>query len=333
MRDGMFVLDREGRILDVNPMAAAIVGTPEAGLRNQLASEVLPLDVWAPGGSDDTGAAQADIVLGNPGPARHYDMSVTPLRGRSGELIGQLLLLHDVTERKLAQTRILDQQEVVATLRERERLARELHDGIGQILGYVGMQAEAALQWVRKGDGQRAESALGRLADVARESHSDVRESILSLKVDPVQGWSFLQTLGRYLEKYQANYGIRTELTISDRVAEDTFEPAAGVQLLRVVQEALSNSRKHGGATNVRVTVDRNGSRARITVADDGHGFGSSPLEGGDGSHFGMTFMRERLQQIGGSMEIDSKPGAGTMLTLHVPTRDHGRETGEGSSG
>jgi len=96
-------------------------------------------------------------------------------------------------------------------------------------------------------------------------------------------------------------------------------------------QEVVATLREREGLA--RVTVDRNGSRARIAVEDNGHGFGSSRLKGGDGSHFGLTFMRERLQQIGGSLEIDSKPGAGTMLTLHVPTRDHGRETGEGSSG
>ncbi len=329
MREGMFVLDLQGRILDVNPMGAAIVGIPETRLRKRPASEVLPLDFGVPGGSDDAGTVDREITLGNPEPARVYDVNQTLLSDRNGELIGRLLLLHDVTEQRQAQARVLDQQEVVATLRERERLARELHDGIGQVLGYVGMQAETALQWVRKGDSERAGSALGRLADVAREAHADVRESILNLKADPGQGWSFLQTLARYLEKYQANYGIRTELSIADRVGDGTFEPAAGVQLLRVVQEALSNSRKHGGATTVRVTVDRNGSRARITIADDGHGFESSRLEGGDGGHFGLPFMRERMQQIGGFMAIDSQPGAGTMLTLDVPTRDHGGETGE----
>ena len=333
MREGMFVLDLQGRILDVNPMGAAIVGIPEARLRKRPASEVLPLDSGVPGGPDDAGTVDQEITLGNPGPARVYDVHRTVLSNRNGELIGQLLLLHDVTEQKQTQARVLDQQEVVATLRERERLARELHDGIGQVLGYVGMQAETALQWVRKGDSERAGSALGRLADVAREAHSDVRESILSLKVDPAQGWSFLQNLERYLEKFQANYGIRTELSIADRVGDDTFEPAAGVQLLRVVQEALSNSRKHGGATNVRVTVDRNGSRARISIADEGHGFDSSRLGSDNDGHFGLMFMRERLLQIGGSMEVDSKPGAGTMLTLDVPTRDHGRETDESPSG
>ena len=333
MREGMFVLDPEGRILDVNPMGAAIVGISEARLRNQPVSDVLPHISCVSEESDCTGTDQTEITLGNPHPARTYDVNQTPLSDRNGELIGQLILLHDVTEQKRAQARFLEQQGVVATLRERERLARELHDGIAQTLSFIGMQAETALQWVRKGDSEKADSALGRLAEVAHEAHADVRESILSLKADSAQGWSFLKTLERYLEKYQTNYGVRTELSIADAVGEDTFGPAAGVQLLRVVQEALSNSRKHGGASEVRVTVDVNGNRAHISIADDGHGFDSSRFESEESGHFGLMFMRERVLQIGGSLELDSRPGGGTVLTLDVPTRDHGRETGESSSG
>jgi PAS domain S-box-containing protein len=333
MREGMFVLDSNNRILDVNPMAASILGVPADSLLGRSFSQILPLDSGAPEDSDGARTGQTEIILGDPNSPRVYDVNRTPLRDRNGDLLGQLLLLHDTTEHRQAQSRILEQQEVVATLRERERLARELHDGIGQTLGYVGLQAQAALKWVRGGNMDKAESLLGRLTDVAHEAHADVRESILNLKADSLQGWSFIPTLRTYLDKYQANYGIRTRLAISDGVAEDAFEPAAGVQLMRVVQEALSNSRRHGGASNVEVTVGINGSQAHVIITDDGRGFDGSGLGGADGSHFGLTFMRERMQQIGGSMAIDSTPGAGTVLKLDVPGHDYGRKNGAGSAG
>jgi signal transduction histidine kinase len=285
------------------------------------------------GGADETGTDPAEVELGDPDSPRSYEVNRTLLCDRNGDSIGQLLLLHDTTEYRQAQARILEQQEVVATLRERERLARELHDGIGQTLGYVGLQAQAALQWVRRGKLEKAETTLERLADVAHEAHADLRESILGLKADAPHGWSFVPTLRTYLEKYQANYGIRTQLEVPDGFAEDTFEPAAGVQLLRVVQEAMSNARRHGSASNLKVSVGLNESRAHVTVTDDGTGFDSGRLGGLDGSHLGLTFMRQRMQQIGGSMEIDSKPGAGTVLMLDVPTRDHRRKIGESTSG
>jgi signal transduction histidine kinase len=293
----------------------------------------LPLDSGIPQGSRDAGTGQAEVILGTPDAPRVYEVNRIALRDRNGDLVGELLLLHDATEHRLAQTRLLAQQEVVATLRERERLARELHDGIGQTLGYVGMQAQAALKWVRSGNMEKAETVLGRLADVAQEAHADVRESILGLKADSPQGWSFIPTLRTCLEKYQKNYGIRTELALSDGVGEDTFEPAAGVHLLRVVQEALSNSRKHGSARNLKVRIGLNQTRAHVTITDDGVGFDRDGLGGVGDSHFGLAFMRERLQQIGGSMDIDSKPGAGTVLRLDVPIRDRGRKTGESPAG
>jgi PAS domain S-box-containing protein len=135
MREGMFVLDRKHRILDLNPMAASILGVPPASLLGQSVSAFLPLDFGVPGGLDSARSDQVEIVLGNPGSPRMYDVNLTPLTDRNGDLVGQLLLLHDTTEHRQAEARILEQQEVVATLRERERLARELHDGIGQTLG------------------------------------------------------------------------------------------------------------------------------------------------------------------------------------------------------
>lgn len=333
MGEGMFVLDLEGRFVDVNPMGAAILGIPAARLRDRSVTDFPSLAAGIARDLRGPGTARTEIVLGHPGPARYYDMQATPLMGRGGEPIGQLLLLHDLTEQRRAQAGLLEQQEVVATLRERERIARELHDGIGQVLGYVAMQAQTALRWMRGGDGDRAGATLERLADVAQDAHADVRESILGLRNDAAQEWSFLRTLGRYLEKFQANYGIRTELAIADGIGEDAFEPAVGVQLLRVVQEALSNARRHGGAGCVRVRIDETGSHARVTVADDGRGFDAGRDDGGQDGHFGLAFMRERMQQVGGSMRIDSTPGAGTILTLDVPIREQGRRFGESAAG
>ena len=333
MREGMFVLDRENRILDVNPMAAAILGRPAASLRGRSLAGLLPLASGLQEGFDDRRTDPVEIVLGASDSPRVYEVNRTLLKDQGDDVIGQLLLLHDITAQRQAQARIMEQQEVVATLRERERLARELHDGIGQTFGYVGLQTQAALQWMRNGNMEKAESILGRLAGVAREAHADVRESILGLKTDSPQGWSFIATLKSYLEKYQANYGIRTELSISDGVGEETFDPAAGVHLLRVVQEALSNARRHGGATRLEVKLGMNRTHANITITDDGAGFDNTGLGDAIDGHFGLSFMRERMQQIGGSIEIDSKPGAGTVLTLGVPASNHGRKTDARAAG
>lgn len=321
MDEGLFVLDLDGRIVDVNPMAAVILGTPERTLRGKPLTEFMPVDPGFLKQPENEEGGSTEIILGKDASARHYHLNLTNLKGRQGEVIGQLLLLRDVTGEKRAQANLLDQQRVVATLQERDRLARELHDGIGQILGYVSMQVQTARKWLRDGNEEKAESLMGRIAEVSKDAHAEVRESILSLRIGPDQNWSLIPALKKYIDRFQANYGIRTEFSISDRIGDTTFLPAAEVQVFRVIQEAMTNCRKHSGAHSLKVDIALAGSRSLVTISDDGQGFDAGQFEQGQSGHFGLGFMRERMEQIGGSLTIDSIPGSGAMLKLDVPIR------------
>jgi PAS domain S-box-containing protein len=321
MNEGLFVLDLQGRIVDVNPMAGAILEIPENNLRGKPITDVMPIDAGRIKKLESNEIGPTGITLEKDNSVRHYNLNSTTLRGRQDEVIGQLLLLHDVTEHTRAQTKILEQQKVLATLQERERLARELHDGIGQVLGYVNMQVQTALKCARNGNKEKAESIMGRIVEVSKDAHADVRESIHNLRTGSDRNWSLIPALKKYIDRFQANYGIRTKLSIPDGIADDTFDPAAGAQLLRVIQEAMTNCRKHSGAHFLKIGVELDGNRAYITVSDDGHGFDLEQLEHGEPGHFGLSFMRERMEQIGGSLKIDSKPGGGTILRLDMPIR------------
>jgi PAS domain S-box-containing protein len=322
----MFVLDPEGRILDLNQMAASILGRSAAELRQQLAAEVLPVDAAFLRGTGNPRTDSTHLTLGEGTDARHYSLNLTPLREQGGEQIGQLLLLHDVTEQERAQARILEQQAVVSTLQERERLARELHDGIGQVLGYVGLQTQAADKWLQDGRKDKAESILRRLVEVAQDAHADVRESIVGLRTGPAEKWAFIPCLKEHVGRFQANYGIRAELSLLDRAGDHGLDSAAGVQVLRVIQEAMTNSRKHGRARTLRLRVETDQHQVHVTIADDGSGFDADRLER-DGSHFGLVFMRERMEQIGGSLTVESAPGSGTTIRLNAPVRKHAEES------
>jgi PAS domain S-box-containing protein len=327
MGEGLFVLDSQARIVDVNPMAAAILGTPEHSLRGKPLTEVMPVDPGFLKRFENEHGAPTEIILGKDTSARHYHLNLTNLKGRQEEVIGQLLLVHDVTGQKRAQARLLEQQRVVATLQERDRLARDLHDGIGQVLGYVSMQVQTALKWVRDGNKEKAESLMGRIVEVSKDAHADVRESILSLRSGSDKNWSLIPALKKYIDRFQANYGIRTELTISDRIGDTTFDPAAEVQVFRVIQEAMTNSRKHSGAHFLKIGLELDGSKAYISISDGGEGFDARRFEHEDSGHFGLVFMRERMEQIGGSLTIDSIPGSGTILKLDVPIREQPEES------
>lgn len=315
MRDGMIVADGDERIVDVNPSAARALGRQASDLRTRNLAEVLTIDEAERfrEGEDEVGPEPVARDMNG----RKYVVEAKPLKDQRGQPLGRLVLLHDVTEHQRAQTRLLEQERVVATLQERERLARELHDSVGQVLGYLSMQAQTVSKRLRDGDTEKAEEQLGRLASVAQHAHADVRESILALHAAPSAGWVFLPALRRYLDDFETHYGVTTKLTIAG-LTDDSFPPYAGVQLLRVIQEAMTNARRHGHAQTIAVTLERRAAETSITVMDDGDGF--DPLAAADGDHhLGLGFMRERMAQIDGSVTIDSSPGAGTQVHLTAP--------------
>jgi len=317
LSDGMLVLDHQGRVAGLNPAAERIFGLTARQVKDKPVREVLPAypDELQP----VTSGTEIEFSLPASGGVSHYRLVISLLNDRRGQQVGRLLLLHNVTEQKRAQAQLVEQQRVVATLQERERLARELHDSIGQMLGYVSMQAQAIRKWAREGEMAIVDVELARLTDAAREAHVDIRESILDLKAGSEQATSFLAVLQQHLDSFQDHYGIRTELTIPAGLTDEAFEPVTQVQLLRVIQEAMTNARKHGRARCVRVAIERADGQARITVADDGCGFDPGQLSAGEGDHLGLAFMRERMAQVGGRLTIQSRPGAGTEVVFEVP--------------
>ncbi len=327
MNEGMLVLDLEGRIADLNPAAEDILRGSGFRFRGQPVAGLLPVNPEQLVQSYKAGKMPFEISLGSGQELRYYSLNLSPLVDKRNFTLGWLLLLHEVTEQKRAHSQILEQQREVAALQERERLARELHDGVGQVLGYASIQVQAINNLNLSGDFDKARTALNRLREVVKDAHADVRESIVSLKSGSAQKRSFLPALKQYLDQFQANYGIQTKISLPEGLKDDIFEPAIGVQILRVIQEALTNARKHSGAQSIKVIFEPRDNRVSINIADDGCGFSPDKpaLETG---HFGLGFMRERMDQVGGSILIESKPGSGTIIRLEAPVQDHQETTG-----
>lgn len=319
MSDGIFVLDLKGHIVDVNPAAVNILDMPASDLCGRSVVDVMPADSGVDVQQSRIEITKSEISLSLGDAARYYSMSLTDLSDRHGDVHGHLLLLHDITRQRQSQERLMKQQRVVAALQERERLARELHDSIGQVLAYINIQAQAAHQWLVAGNTGKATTILNRLAEVAQKAHADVRESIISLRTGTIPEWTFLQALQKYLEHYRTSYDIEIELLLPDEHTMDDLNPEVGVQALRVIQEAMSNASKHGNAHRVKIAIEQQTEHARISISDDGIGFNPAHVNPDAGKHFGLMFMRERMAQIGGSVTIASQPGSGTTVLLDVP--------------
>lgn len=321
MGEGMVVIDTAGRVADMNPKAAAILGLPATAARGQPAAGLFPADfpsLDAIAGATGGAVAQNDgtFALGEGDRRRYYVAQAWPLRDRHHGPLGRLLLLRDVTEQRQVEQRLMAQQRALATLLERERLANELHDGLGQVLAYVGLQAGTTRKQLADGRLDMVDAQLAGLAAAAQNAQLDLRESILSLKTSPSVARTFTSALDHYLAGYRELYGIRADMTFDDGLA-DPFAPETGVQLMRVIQEALANAQRHGGAQAVSVALARHNGGARLTISDDGRGFDAAALPK-DG-HYGLAIMRERVAQIDGCLNIDSQPGTGTRIVVDAP--------------
>jgi signal transduction histidine kinase len=218
--------------------------------------------------------------------------------------------------------RLYEQARFSATLAERNRLARELHDTIAQGLTAVTMQLEAAQRSFER-DPARARARLGRAHELARETLEDVRRSVWTLAAPLVDGQALSEALDELTQRFAERTGLATSYSHSGPAP--ALGHAATTQVVRIVQEALQNVEKHAQATQVSVESTLAADELRVQVRDDGVGFEPGAPQSGPGSDggaadgFGLLSLHERARLSGGMLHIESAPGAGTRIAVTIP--------------
>jgi signal transduction histidine kinase len=216
--------------------------------------------------------------------------------------------------------RLHRQLHALAVTEERERIAREMHDSLAQVLGYVNTKAQATEALLGSGQTEKAVAQLGQLSAAARSAYADVREGILGLRTSLGENRDFIPTLRDYLVQWQEQSGVEAEMLTEPAAAFDPrLSPHAEVQLLRIIQEALANVRKHASATRARVRLVMENGMVAASVEDDGVGFDPEALGRATVPRFGLSTMRERAEAIGGTLTITSLPGGGTAVVARIP--------------
>lgn len=210
-----------------------------------------------------------------------------------------------------------------AVMQERERLSRELHDGAAQLVADLMLRLDTIGELVEADRRTEAEAELEQLRSVAGEIFEDISESISGLRTSVTER-GLTGALRDYLDQFEERHGIRLRLAADG--AADQLSPLAALQVFRLVQEALTNVRKHAAASEARVTLTpRPPGELTVVIADDGRGFGGARNGGGRRQTLGLTSMRERVEGLGGRLEVSSQPGAGTRVTATIPT-GHAKE-------
>jgi two-component system nitrate/nitrite sensor histidine kinase NarX len=264
--------------------------------------------------------------------AGYRTVSIIPIRFRT-ELLGIYNLyfarprMVSTEERRMLETlgdnlgvaienqRLISRVREMAASEERTLLAQELHDSIAQSLAFLNIEAQMLEDALREANAGEAREILAQIRLGIKSSYDDVRELLVHFRTR-IKTEDLGLTIKVALERFAAQTGI--EASFDETGSAMPISPERHLQVLHILQEALSNVRKHAGATAVTVTMQR-GPVYRFSVHDNGKGFDLGGITVKGEGHIGLKIMRERAQRIGGEVDIESRPGAGTTVTLQLP--------------
>ena len=205
----------------------------------------------------------------------------------------------------------------LSVVEERNRLARDLHDSVAQTLFSIDLTAEAAATLVDQNPAE-AKERIHELQRLGRDATNTLRTLIFELRPAEVAGSGLVETLERYVAGLRRVYPVKIDVRAE---GEGHIKPSVERQLFGIAQEALNNALKHSGASEIDVRLAVTDRGVTLSISDDGSGF--DPRVRYDAlsarsKRLGLTSMQERADSLGGHLRIDSKPGAGTTVTLEL---------------
>jgi len=209
---------------------------------------------------------------------------------------------------------LIEQQREAAILKERTRMARDIHDTLAQGFTGVIVQMEAAEEALLEEDSEHAIGHVQRARELARESLREARRSVHALRPQALEKAPFADALEAIIKNTAAGTALRTEFRITGKPRE--LAPLVEENLLHIGQEALTNSLKHAHATKFQAQLSFNPDAVYLELQDNGDGFNVGNSNGGG---FGLIGMKERAEQIGATVDVSSKPGAGTSIVAVSP--------------
>ncbi|MFZ6771316.1 type IV pili methyl-accepting chemotaxis transducer N-terminal domain-containing protein [Undibacterium sp. SXout7W] len=244
----------------------------------------------------------------------HFDKerSVTGEECRLLETLGQNLGI------AIENQRLIAREKEFAVSQERNLLAQGLHDSIAQGLNFLNLQVQMLEDSMKRQQMQEIADIVPLLRAGVEESYEDVRELLLNFRTR-LQDSNLESEMRNVLAKFERQSSVHGEIEIVGSGAP--LAPEQQLQVLFILQEALSNIRKHAQAHSVRVRVD-NTRDFSLTVTDDGNGFSMQEAEQKSEAHVGLRIMYERAQRLSAQLDIASTPGHGTTISLHLPREE-----------
>lgn len=305
--DGLVITDLDGIIVEANPAAHRMYGYEQGELiGRQVASIIHPeslhlVDRYVKSVTE-TGWGQEDFInVRKDGTPFHVEVRGTQFIYRDRP--HRLAVARDVTERIEAE---------VAVLEERRRLARELHDSVSQVLFGIRVATETTRRLL-PGDPRAAIESLGYIGTLAKGAMVEMRALLFDLRPESLESEGLVAGLQKQAEALAVRHEIATETSLG-------AEPSAPLEvkeaLYRIAQEAMHNVFKHAQATRARVSLSSGDGEVILEVGDNGTGFDAAASFPG---HIGLQSMKERAMSVGGTFEVESSHGRGTLVRARLP--------------
>jgi signal transduction histidine kinase len=246
-------------------------------------------------------------------------------RKESDRLLSELRTTHEQLQASAAALQTYSEQaEELAVTRERNRLARDMHDSVTQSLFSLTLFTQAAVERAEVGDLNRVKQSLARIADTAQRGLKEMRLLVYELRPLALADEGLVGALQQRLEAVEGRSGVHTRFLV-EPPGEVELPAELEKELYRITQEALNNTLKHANASSVTVSLAvtpsaTNGQHLELEVADDG--CGCYPQTAADKGGLGLTSIRERVASMGGELNVISSPGQGTVLRVDVDLSD-----------
>jgi two-component system sensor histidine kinase UhpB len=254
------------------------------------------------------------------------DGEIKVLLELANDLAFGLTILRTRAERQRAEEKLRAAHEQIRALaarlaeveeEERRRLAGELHDRVGQNLTALGINLDILQMQSPTEREAKVDEVLWDSQLLVKKAMEDIRNVMSELRPPVLDEFGLLAALRWYVGEFSK----RTELTtvVEGEEMVPRLPPEMDIALFRIAQEALTNAAKHSRASRVTVTLEKAASRVILTVADDGVGFDPrAPRQKGETMGWGLILMRERAENIGGNLKIESSPGKGTRVVVAI---------------
>ena len=232
------------------------------------------------------------------------------LKGNLDEI---LFTVDHLNKRQVLGIKIIEAQE-----EERQRLARDIHDGPAQSMANILVKTEIC-ERLMDIDKERSKKELQDLKRIVRNTLGDIRKTIYDLRPMSLDDLGLVPTLERYIYNFKENTGINVELEVIGNVI--SLNSAIEIAVFRIVQEALNNIQKHSQATDVKIIVEYSLTKLNLSIIDNGKGFNVEEINkigGTTTGGFGLINMRERVELLEGNLQIKSAPGKGTRIYVYI---------------